>query len=91
MYYSLGVAPSSARCLARTARVNSRTADRLLPRLASFGLAKRTGQGWVIGPATPDDVVADMGWVESNSRVGQRKAHIDAERDWYRWYHPAAG
>lgn len=89
LYYALAVAPASARRIAKLAKVHPSTADRNLPVLASFGLATGSAkQGWAVGPASPDGVVRDMGWIEGNSRVALRKAHVEAEREW--WHRQSA-
>jgi hypothetical protein len=66
------------------AGVASRTADRQLPILASYGLAERTVEGWQLGARTPDEVVSDMGWIFDNSKVNRRKDQIADDRAFWR-------
>lgn len=90
IYYSLSAAPATARKLAKSADVGSRTADRQLPILASYGLAKRTDEGWITGPRSPDDVMVDMGWIENNSKVERRRREAEQDRELFRWKFPFA-
>jgi hypothetical protein len=86
LYYRLNVAPSSARQLAKQAGTSPMTACRQLKVLASYRLARKTDDGWVIGDRMPDDVVTDMGWVETNSKTGRRAAQAEDERSGWRAY-----
>lgn len=83
LWCALDSAPRSARALAERAAVSPRTADRQLPRLASYRLAERRDAGWIQGAATPDDVVNAEGWLGANSRVERRRSEYAEERKLY--------
>lgn len=74
----------SAREAARRAQVSNSTAARQLPRLASYDLAARRGDGWIAGPETPAGVVKAMGWIAGNSKVAKRQAEYAEDREIYR-------
>jgi hypothetical protein len=86
VWRALGGEPVSAREVAKRASVANSTASRQLPRLASYRLSARYGNGWISGPATPDDVVKDMGWIAYNSKVEQRRTKYEEDREIYKWW-----
>jgi hypothetical protein len=86
VYSVLTSDPVSGRQIARRARVGHSTANDNLPRLEFYGLAARAGNGWVIGPVTPGEVVIDHEWTGVNSKTFQRQEQYAMDRVAYHAY-----
>ncbi len=80
LYESLQPYPLPANELSAKSGIPLSTAYRNLPRLASYGLAKKLADGWVLGKISPDDVPHNEGWLEENSKAEQRKEKFTEER-----------
>jgi hypothetical protein len=80
VYVELSDDPLSGNELSRRAGVGNKTGNRNLPKLASFGMAKKLADGWVRGHIPPDDIPGNEGWLEDNSKVEQRRERFTQER-----------
>jgi hypothetical protein len=80
LYASLTSEPQRARQLAKAANVHPATASRNLPKLKAEGMAIETGDGWIIGPLSPDDVVYSYGWLGDNSKTQKRQDRVTIDR-----------
>jgi DNA-binding IclR family transcriptional regulator len=78
--------PQSAGDIASRSYVGRTTAYRWLPRLMSYNLARRSGDGWLAGTASLDDVVAAEGWLGDNSKVFRRELEYIEDRTLYATY-----
>lgn len=79
--------PQSARSVARQAGGSEPTARRNLPRLAVYGLAVESPDGWSAAPLGPHEVSEHMGWFGLHSMAVYRRMDVADDRRIFRhWY-----
>jgi hypothetical protein len=80
LYMVLGNKSISGREAARRTAAAESSARLTLAKMADYGLALKTEDGWVRGPCDPDQVVENMGWSGGNSKRAMRALQYAKDR-----------